>query len=313
MSYAIINCYQSSKKSERIALVIDALVILTAITICSLAFTKLGNLDHFKYPICAGASALVLAILLANILVAIRKSSKIDPVLHHKTLIIRQLRDEINSTISIQHEQEKLLSDFYTTCHNIFRDLYLGNFGSVFETLGYRNTYFSPAKDAKEILISPNKDRFQSIISLNEFDVSFDFCRGPHDYNEKGLREAGLGGTTTWHDLGVPDQDHNAWESLIRKCGKIPPYDPLPSVQDWFEPVFQEMDKAIFGGQKTLVHCHAGISRSTGFLIAYMIKRFDVTAEQALTYVKNKRSCVNPHLMPQLQNYYKALHPVKEE
>lgn len=44
-----------------------------------------------------------------------------------------------------------------------------------------------------------------------------------------------------------------------------------------------------------LVHCAAGISRSTTCLIAYFIRHRKMSTEAALTYIRQKRSCASPN------------------
>lgn len=49
------------------------------------------------------------------------------------------------------------------------------------------------------------------------------------------------------------------------------------------------------GKNKVLVHCHAGISRSTSIVIAYLIKQHNMTLPDALNYVKTKRWQCHPN------------------
>lgn len=79
-------------------------------------------------------------------------------------------------------------------------------------------------------------------------------------------------------------------------------------IQEWFEPVFAEMDKAVLGRGNTLVHCQAGVSRSATLVAAYLINRFDLPAETAMNYLRNKRACVNPKFVPFLHEYAERLH-----
>lgn len=44
-----------------------------------------------------------------------------------------------------------------------------------------------------------------------------------------------------------------------------------------------------------LVHCYAGVSRSASIVIAYIMARFNLSFDDALSYVKSKRSIVNPN------------------
>ena len=59
---------------------------------------------------------------------------------------------------------------------------------------------------------------------------------------------------------------------------------------------------------KILIHCICGVSRSTTILLAYLIKKYKYTPQQALDLVKKKRNIVNPNnnFMNQLEIYYNS-------
>ena len=44
-----------------------------------------------------------------------------------------------------------------------------------------------------------------------------------------------------------------------------------------------------------LIHCYAGISRSTSLLIAYLMLKYNVPYEEAYDFVKLKRPIINPN------------------
>ena len=54
-----------------------------------------------------------------------------------------------------------------------------------------------------------------------------------------------------------------------------------------------------------LVHCNKGVSRSATFVIAYLMKKNDLTVDKALEYVKSKREIVSPNeaFIGQLRKY----------
>lgn len=58
-----------------------------------------------------------------------------------------------------------------------------------------------------------------------------------------------------------------------------------------------------------LVHCVKGISRSASFVIAYLIKYYNMTYDDAYDYLKNKRSCIDPNkgFVKQLREFEKNL------
>ena len=58
-------------------------------------------------------------------------------------------------------------------------------------------------------------------------------------------------------------------------------------------------------GERVLVHCKMGVSRSASVVIAYAMKAYEWSLQQALEHVKSKRSCVHPNdeFMKQLEMY----------
>lgn len=47
--------------------------------------------------------------------------------------------------------------------------------------------------------------------------------------------------------------------------------------------------------RNTLVHCHAGVSRSVAVVIAYLMNRNQWTLDQAYGFVKSKRNTAKPN------------------
>lgn len=76
---------------------------------------------------------------------------------------------------------------------------------------------------------------------------------------------------------------------------------------EWFEPIFRLIDKAMAGEEKILVHCQAGESRSATLLAAYLIKRFNVDAYEAIKFLCSRRNCVRSKFMEFLYAYQHAL------
>lgn len=46
---------------------------------------------------------------------------------------------------------------------------------------------------------------------------------------------------------------------------------------------------------KIIVHCNAGVSRSSSVVIAYLMKKFSYSFDFALEFVKHKRPCIQPN------------------
>lgn len=75
---------------------------------------------------------------------------------------------------------------------------------------------------------------------------------------------------------------------------------------------FEFIDTAVNSGNKVLVHCFAGKSRSATVVIAYLMKKHSMRLEAALEYLKAKRPVVMPNqgFLFQLALYEKSLFPV---
>ncbi|CAD8061285.1 unnamed protein product [Paramecium primaurelia] len=81
-------------------------------------------------------------------------------------------------------------------------------------------------------------------------------------------------------------------------------------ISNVFERSFLFIEKALKSQQNVLVHCAAGISRSATLVLAYLMKSYQYTVEQALRYLKQKRPYVrpNPGFLLQLLDYEIMLH-----
>lgn len=73
------------------------------------------------------------------------------------------------------------------------------------------------------------------------------------------------------------------------------------NINDGYEIPFEEfwsaqkfLDEAIYEGGRILVHCHAGISRSTGIVAGYLM-RHGFSWEEALELIRRNRPQVYPH------------------
>lgn len=76
--------------------------------------------------------------------------------------------------------------------------------------------------------------------------------------------------------------------------------------------LLDQVGEIIEGGRNrggVLVHCYAGVSRSSSFVIAYLIKKYIVSYDEAKERAKKRRPCVHPGdgFVSQLQNYSKII------
>eukprot|EP00731_Ephydatia_muelleri_P023353 Em0015g936a len=72
-----------------------------------------------------------------------------------------------------------------------------------------------------------------------------------------------------------------------------------------WDKTYQFIKTAKEKGSRILVHCKMGISRSAATVVAYKMKEYQLTLDDALAYVKSKRSCINPNdgFIQQLRAY----------
>ncbi|KAA0720612.1 Dual specificity protein phosphatase 16 [Triplophysa tibetana] len=100
-----------------------------------------------------------------------------------------------------------------------------------------------------------------------------------------------------WHFLRVPVNDSF--------CEKILP---------WLDRSVDFIEKAKASDGRVLVHCLAGISRSATIAIAYIMKRMNMTLDEAYRFVKEKRPTISPNFnfLGQLLDFEKKLKCVSE-
>lgn len=73
----------------------------------------------------------------------------------------------------------------------------------------------------------------------------------------------------------------------------------------------QFIDEALASGGRVLVHCNGGISLSPAFVVMYVMEHFQMSWENALHMVQNRRYCISPNggFLTQIKEYesiYKA-------
>ncbi|KAH7103407.1 phosphatases II [Auriculariales sp. MPI-PUGE-AT-0066] len=73
------------------------------------------------------------------------------------------------------------------------------------------------------------------------------------------------------------------------------------------------IDNAIALGGKVLVHCNGGISLSPAFVVMFIMQHFQLSWEDALLMVQNRRYCISPNggFLTQIKEYesiYRAEH-----
>ena len=80
-------------------------------------------------------------------------------------------------------------------------------------------------------------------------------------------------------------------------------------IKKYFEESYKFIDEGINNNGNVLIHCHAGISRSSTILIAYIMKSKKMKLDKVLEILKAKREKVNPNsgFIEQLKEYEKEL------
>ena len=80
-------------------------------------------------------------------------------------------------------------------------------------------------------------------------------------------------------------------------------------IKQHFDESYKFIDEAIKNNGNVLIHCHAGISRSSTILIAYIMKSQKMSLDKVLELLKSKRDKVNPNagFIEQLKEYEKEL------
>ena len=81
------------------------------------------------------------------------------------------------------------------------------------------------------------------------------------------------------------------------------------NIKQYFKDSYDFIDEAIKNKGNVLVHCHAGVSRSSTIIIAYIMKSKKMKLNQVLDLIKTQREKVNPNngFISQLNEYEKEL------
>ncbi|OUM68985.1 hypothetical protein PIROE2DRAFT_57747 [Piromyces sp. E2] len=91
---------------------------------------------------------------------------------------------------------------------------------------------------------------------------------------------------------GIPNMFEHKFKYFKVDILDTPEFDILPFI----EPTSNFIDNAINNEHgKVLVHCNAGVSRSSAILIGYLMKKRNYTYEEALEKTKLARSCICPN------------------
>lgn len=95
-----------------------------------------------------------------------------------------------------------------------------------------------------------------------------------------------------YEDYMIGEQDfHNIeWIRLVIDDDKD------EKISQYFFEVHNIINKALAENKNVIVHCAAGISRSSSLVIAYLMIENRWSYEEAYNYVRSKRSIINPNI-----------------
>ena len=112
----------------------------------------------------------------------------------------------------------------------------------------------------------------------------------------------------TWWRVGEGlDDKPELWKLLVARNSEGDQYPEHP--ENRFSTTFSLLDGVFLSDKEgsVLIHCKAGQSRSSTPLIAWLISRFEVSAEEAQKFLRSKRACVNSKFIEQLKTYEQDL------
>lgn len=192
----------------------------------------------------------------------------------------------------------------------IIGGLYMGN------DVGFASTTHLPCElpNTKEFKTN-NEGKFQRIITLCPLQELTQRCH--YKQVDLAVLKERLSDSfrTHWIDwlyLGEDVRDCSEdWDNLVYNATFTdPPEQGSKSdavsklkINEWFEATFAILDQACLEDVRTLVHCARGDSRSATLVAAYLIKRRCLSYEQALSFLRQQRLCIEPQFGEQLVSY----------
>nr|CAB3240179.1 dual specificity protein phosphatase 14-like [Phallusia mammillata] len=109
------------------------------------------------------------------------------------------------------------------------------------------------------------------------------------------------------------DLPNRSWNSSIEVI-RVPVNDvPHAQIYPYFDKVADLIEQKSRRGERCLVHCVAGVSRSASLCIAYLIKYHRMTLKQAHSHVRHSRPVIRPNVgfWKQLIDYEKKMRGTK--
>lgn len=283
-------------------------------------------LEYIVLPVGVGVGAGIVVIDLATLLLRIRAASKIranDAEPSKKPEVEAEKTEEESEvegeeTPVTENESEKdiregkiasikqdILDDIkggskavsMTEHTKIFDNLYLG--GIALFNYGKNGEVFLPTNKKPRVIITCCPLHYLSNDGLQEDEVS-------ENMKQNGYEWIFLG-ESRGETLNIEEAK---WMQLVCKATLMSQEDfDKSNPANWFEPIFADLDRAILDEEiLVMMHCGQGTTRSPLLLAAYLIKRFGLTADQAIAYLGIKRGGIMlAKFRDQLSNYELAL------
>lgn len=70
---------------------------------------------------------------------------------------------------------------------------------------------------------------------------------------------------------------------------------PDQNIIQYFKSCFKFIDESLNEGGNILIHCHAGISRSSTIVIAYLMYKYGMNLPEAFEFTKKERPIIHPN------------------
>lgn len=247
-----------------------------------------------------------------------------------KQVIMQRLKDSIKNLSYTSIDPQQINPSMDIACNQIYHGLYLGNSEAFVDATHLR---FNHSDRQGRIIIkeTSNHRRFERIITVCPMlCVTEDFC-DLLNLKSDAISLSFSRHNIQWINVGRTAADcPKEWEPLVHDCTHLDSeearfeLDPKRGleitemqslantktnkirairVSEWFAPVFEQIDEAVFNERRVLVHSQHGISRSALILAAYLIHRCHATSEEAINFLRSKRPCVDPKFTEQLDKY----------
>ena len=121
----------------------------------------------------------------------------------------------------------------------------------------------------------------------------FDFLYLGSEWNASNLEELQANGVT--HILNVTREIDNFFPAVFKYLN-IREYDVEETdLLQYWETTYRFLKECVDGGGRVLVHCKMGISRSASTVMAFAMKHFSWSLQEALSHTASLRSVVNPN------------------